>query len=133
MLTEKDKIEQFKREMRSIRYYEGRMQEINDELVKLNRIMREPKPIKYGEAMGNPPNFYDLMEQEDTLRAEYEELHGRQSAVYEKLSLIPNEKDKDALIALYIHRERFEEVADKYFRGLRSMKRDVDKIISEIV
>lgn len=133
MLTAKDKIEQFKREMRSIRFYEGRMQEINDELVRLNRIMREPKPIKYGEAMGNPPNFFDLMEQEDQLRSEYEELHGRQSAVYEKLSKITSKKDKDALIALYIRRERFEEVADKYFRSIRGMKYHIDEIISKIV
>ena len=133
MLTEKDKIEQFKREMRSVKYIEGRMQEINDELIRLNRLMRDPKGIRYGEPMGNTPNYFDLMEQEDQLRAEYEALQERQSDVYDKLDKIKSSSEKAALIALYVNRERYEDVADKYFRSIRSMKYHIDEVISKIV
>lgn len=133
MLTERDKIEQFKRDLRSMNYYKEKTKEITDELIRLARVMHGPKTVKYGEKLGgNRINYLELMEQEDAFKKELQYYSFLIYSIEKKLKLL--EKDeKMLLIELYVNRKKYEQLASEYFASERKLKYDVNEIIRKII
>lgn len=133
MISKKDKIEQFKRDLRSLKYYECKVNEISDELLKLSRIMHEPKSIKYGERLGSSAlNYLECMEREEVLKNELKLHIFMIEKIKSKLDLL-SDYDRILLDQLYVRRKGFTYVAQKMGVSERKLKYDVDEIIRKIV
>lgn len=112
MLTEKDKIEQFKRDLKSYEYYQKKVQQCNEELEviahKLEGVSSPcVKDVIYENA-GNPysnVNKLQLMIEEDELIKERDKYIGMIGEIDAKLLKIHNTDEKEMIIDLYIKKK----------------------------
>lgn len=132
MLPSKVKIDQFKRELKSLTYYDGRMEELYDELIRLDRIMHEARPQRMGVRSGLPLNYLSLMEEEDQVRQEYDFLNQSKRRIEEKLEKLNNE-DRCLLIDLYVKGFSFDKISMQRYMSVRNVKYKVDSIIKTII
>lgn len=132
MLTMKEKVDQFKRELKSMHYYQAKLLELQDELIRLDRMMHEPRPQRITETKGNPINYLDLMEQEQQVRLEYDLLHTLITRVYDKLEQL-EEHDRHMLLDLYVKGYSFEKISMENYMSVRNMKYKVDSLIKSIM
>ena len=133
MLTERDKIAQFKRELRSLNYYKGKIKEITEELIRLARVMHGPKTVKYGERLGgNKINYLELMEQEDACKEELQHYSFLINNIEKRIDCL-EKSEKNLLLEIYVNRKKYEELAPEYFASERKLKYDVNEIIRKII
>lgn len=134
MITRKDKVEQFKRDLKSLSFYKSKRDELSDKMLELGRIMHEPKANRY-ERMGgvNSYNYIELMEKEDAIKAEYNLYDVLIKHIGERLDCISNLDDRNLLIDIYIHKQSYEKMAMNRFKSTRALKYHVDDIIQKIV
>lgn len=138
MLTTKDKVEQFKRELRSYTYYKESVKEINLKLCEINTKLLGISSITYNpvhlENAGKPyhDNKLELICDEERLineRSYYERKLTQIDDALNKLNL----QDKELLIKLYIEHKKYDELAEEYSYSIRMLKYKVNRLIEEIM
>lgn len=134
MLTKKDGIEQFKRDLRSLTYYKGKRDEMQDKLLELSRIMHEPRANRYDHEIGGKPyNYVGLMEREDALKQELSFYELMIQRIGNMLERIENPEDRNLLIDIYIHKTSYAKLAMQRYMSERNLKYYVDNIIAKIL
>lgn len=139
MLTEKDKIEQFKRELKSYEYYHKKVQECNEKLeelaVKIQGVSSPCiKDVIYENA-GDPyssANKLQLIMEEEELVKEMEMYIDRILYVDEKLMLIPNSLEKNAAVRIYVKKEMHQKVADDLNMDRKTLYRRINAALHKI-
>lgn len=139
MLTEKDKIEQFKRELKSYEYYQKKVQECNEELEviahKLEGVSSPcAKDIIYENA-GDPysdVNKLQLIMEEEELVKERKLYIDRILYVDEKMMLIPNSLEKKAAERIYIKKEMHQKVAEDLNMDRKTLYRRINSAFAKI-
>lgn len=138
MITSKDSVEQFKREMKSLNYYKLKIAEAELELESLATIMHGVSSPSFKDVIiennRNPyhNNFIELMEEEDKLIKE--------KSMYKRLADIieskMNKMDKlllDMCNELYIKRRNHDNVAlDHGYNSRQGMYKAINKEIDKI-
>lgn len=140
MLTEKDKVEQFKRELKSYEFYKKKVQECNEQLeeiaVKLHGVSSPAiKDVIYENA-GNPyrkdSRILELMNDEDRLIDERQSYIDRILKIDEKMLLIPESIEKQASIRIYMNKEAHQKVADDVGMDRKTLYRRINSMLSKI-
>ena len=137
MITNKDKIEQFKRELRSYRFYEKSIDEIECKLIELNNRMiglssPQPKEVVAGavSVKYHHDNKLELMIEEEHLIAEREYYLARIIKIDEVLNSM-DENDANILRDLYMRRISYDVVSDEQHYSRSQLQRRVNSIIRE--
>ncbi len=141
MLTTKDKVEQFKRDCKSVRYYTEMIIECNERIEEYDVILNglgspngntEPKC----ENARNPyasNKLEPLMKQDEIIRERNDYIR-RINDVNRKLNMIQNPVDRQMIVDLYMEKKNHEYTADKYHYASRmAMYKHINKVIEEIV
>ena len=140
-LTEKDKIEHFKRECLSMRYYRGKLQETNEKLEEISvRLSGVSSPAFKEVVLENARNsnretrILQLMMEEDELCHEQEYWEAQIAYVEKLLSKIKNQNDRQLIIDLYVDKKiTFRDLANKYNYSLPSTHRRIKAIIKRAI
>ena len=141
-LTEKDKIEHFKRECKSMKYYRGMLQETKDKLEEIStRLEGVSSPAfkevvleNVGKGCNYDSKILALMLEEDTLCKELELWEAQIRYVEELLRKIKNPTDKQLIIELLVDRTMtYRDAAKIYNYSLSSMHRRVNLIIKRVI
>lgn len=134
VLTKKEEVEQFKRDLKSLNYYKSKRDELSDKRLVLERIMHEPKANRYDEITGSRKyNYIELMEKEDELNMQIQLYDALIKTIGNRLDKIEKESDRDLLVELYIRNNTYEKLALEYFMSVRKMKYYVNSVISKIM
>ncbi|MEF2781834.1 MAG: hypothetical protein U0N20_01910 [Clostridium sp.] len=140
MLTTKDKIEQFKRECRSMDYYHKCVQELNDKIeeldVKLTGLASTNSDQPKCENAKDP--YKDrkpaLIVEQDEYIKERNKYISRINDVNSKLMKIADENDRMFITELYINREYYKNVVNKSnYSDKSAFYRHINKVIAKIV
>lgn len=138
MITDKDKFEQFKRDLRSYSFKQKELKLIEDELIRLSAILHEAGAVRYDEeklSFGDPyiTKYLDEMD-------EYDELEARKGAMEAFLSEVDAILQKcefnvrEALIECYIKGKPHDVVAQNYlFFHRQQMYRDMERELKGIL
>lgn len=140
-LTEKDKIEHFKRECLSMRYYRGMLQETNDKLEEIAvRLAGVSSPAFKEVVLENARNsnretrILQLMMEEDELCHEQEYWEAQIAYVESLLNDIKNSSDRQLIVDLYVDKRiSFRELANEKNYSLSSMHRKIKAIIKRAI
>lgn len=137
MVSNKDKIEQFKRELKSYRYYVKSIEEINYKLEELNTKMIgvgsvAPKEVVAGamSAKVYHSNILDYMAQEERLIESKKYFEKRIEYINEVLDAM-EEADSKTLKDIYIRGVRYDVISEEQSYSVRQMKRKVNNMIKE--
>lgn len=140
MLTEKDKVEQFKRDLKSYEFYKKKVQECNEQLeeiaVKMQGVSSPAiKDVIYENA-GNPyrkdSRILELMNDEDRLIDERQSYIDRILKIDEKMLLIPESIEKQASIRIYMNKEAHQKVADDVGMDRKTLYRRINSMLAKI-
>lgn len=140
MITVKDKIEQFKRDCRSMEYWTKMYIDCNERLediaVKLMGISAVRTDGVILENAGDPyknGKIYWFYEEEKVVE-ERNQYANNMARVNSMISKIPNPNDQQMIRDLYIEKKNHEVVAEKYHYNDRSaMHKHVNKVLSKIL
>ena len=138
MLTEKDKIEQFKRDLRSYTYHQKKAMEIDEKLeeleVKLLGVSSPSAKEIVLENSGNPygDNKVQLMMEEEELEKEINH-HLNEIIKVDTILSKAKESDRNMLIDVYVKHLRHVNVADKYGYTRIAMYKRIDKILRKLL
>ena len=141
MLTTKDKVEQFKRDCKSVKYYTEMIIECNERIEEYDVILNGlGSPNGYTEPKcENARNPYasnklePLMKQDEVIRERNDYIR-RINDVNRKLNMIKNPVDRQMIVDLFMEKKNHEYTADKYHYASRmAMYKHINKVIEEIV
>ena len=141
MLTEKDKVEQFKRELKSYEFYKKKVQECNEQLeeiaVKLHGVSSPAiKDVIYENA-GNPyrkdSRILELMNDEDRLIDERQRYIDNVLYIENALLKIPNPNERKMIEDVFIRRVRHEKVAMDNGYTRMGMHKRINVVIASII
>lgn len=134
-ITSKDRVEQFKRELRSYRYYKMRIEELELKLEELNNKMvgvssTPPKEVIAGSMSAKVyhNNMLELIERKELIENEINFCKDRIKKMDKSLSAMSN-NDAEVLKELYVKRVPYDIVADEQGYSVDHMKRRVNTII----
>lgn len=138
VLTEKDKIEQFKRDLRSYTYHQKKAMEIDEKLEELSvKMQGVSSPAFKNTVLENAGNPYGerklelLMEEGELVKERNKHLTEIQR-IDEALKLI-DENQRKILIDIYIKRRKFDAIALANYCSNRKLTYDVNTYISYII
>lgn len=136
MVTQKDKAEQFKRDLRSWHFYEGMIQEYDLKLEEIAVHLQGVGSIRMDVARNTSGSrqsnmVFWIMEEETCIRERkaYCDQIARMDRVLDKLE----DTDRKLIIDLYVNNKRHESVADQYHMNRQNMYKKVDKMLSRIL
>ena len=137
MLTDKDKIEQFKRDLRSYTYHQKMVEELQYKLIELNvKIQGVSSPTMKPVVLENAGDPYknkrsDYWEEEEKLVLERNK---HQSEINKINSILneANEIDKRILIDVYIRRKRIDSL-DYVYWSVDQKKRHINNVIKKFL
>ncbi len=138
MLTEKDKIEQFKRDLRSYTYHQKKAMEIDEKLeelsVKMQGISSPSTKEIILENAGNPygERKLELLMEEGELVKERNKHLAEIQRMDEALKLMKKE-ERDILVQVYIEKIRYDNVAQNSNRSRTALFRDINQSILKIM
>lgn len=138
MITEKDKIEQFKRDLRSYNYYLGMIEECNIQLtaitVRLQGVSSPSIKDVVLENAGNPysDNKVGLMMEEGKIIDERNKWLSEVKRLDEMIAKI-DDKNKKLIVDLYVEKKNHDKVAIENYIGRANMYKVVDKEIKSIM
>lgn len=141
-LTEKDKIEHFKRECKSMRYYRGMFRETEDKLEEIavrlagvsSPAIKEVILENAGSGSNRESKILALIVEEEKLCKEREYWKEQIRYVENMLDKIEETTDRQLIIDMFVDRKmKHREVAKKYYLNRQNMYKKVDKIISNIL
>lgn len=141
MLTTKDKVEQFKRDCKSVKYYTEMIIVCNERIEEYDVILNglgcpngntDPKC----ENARNPyasNKLEPLMKQDEVIRERNDYIR-RINDVNRKLNMIVNPVERQMIVDLYMERKSYSSMADKYHFGDKSaLFKHVNRVIENIV
>ena len=140
MLTDKDKIEQFKRDCKSNDYYTKTILECNEKIeeldVKLNGLgcpngNDGPKCENANDPYKS--NQLALIMEQDQIIKERNECINKINSVNTKLMKILDPVDRQIIVEVYIDKKNHQHVADKYHMNRQNMYKRINKVIEKIV
>lgn len=131
-MNDKELIEQFKREIKSINYYDAKIQECREQLTCIHTLMYEAKTINYGEKMGHGTyNLIELIYKEEQLCREQQAYEIMRESILRKLARA-SLHDRELLIDIYIKKHSYEKKARMEYMSEIQLKRSVNRIILEL-
>ena len=141
MLTVKDKIEQFKRECKSVEYYTKAILVWNEKIEEYDVILTglscpngndEPKR----ENARNPyasDKLEPLMKQGEAIRERNDYIR-RINDVNRKISMIENPVDRQLIVDLFIEKKYYKRVMDDYhYNDHSAMLKFANRVIAKII
>lgn len=138
MLTTKDKIEQFKRDLRSYTYHRKRIDEINELLFELGiKIVGVSSPTIKDVVIENAKNPYSdrklqyLMEEEELVKE-----RNRHALEIQRLNNALNFLDKEMreiLINVYVKKKSYDSVSAEKYISRDKLKHDINCSIKALV
>lgn len=140
MLTEKDKIEQFKRECKSIDYYTKKILECNEKLEELDVMLNgvsspngkdEPKCENAVDPYKS--NKLALIMQQDQIINERNECIRKINSVNAKMMKVLDPIDRQMIVELYIEKRNHQHVAENYHMNRQNMYKRINKVIEKII
>lgn len=136
MITQKDKAEQFKRDLRSRQFYEGMVREYDLKLeeisIHLQGVGSPRTDVVRKTSHHRQNNFvYWLMEEETCIkeRRNYCDRIARMDEVLAKLE----DEERDLIVDLYVKNKRHENVADEHHMNRQNMYKKIDKMLFRIL
>ncbi len=140
MLNKKEKSNQFKSDLRSIKRWRKEIEEINYELIKVaNDLLGVSSPVikqiyvREGSRSNTSSHKLILMDQEQRLINERKRLRGNIDVTLLRLERVKNERDKQMIEELYLnHRKKDEYVANQYGYSKQGMYKKIENIINDI-
>ncbi len=140
MLTIRDRVEQFKRELKSYDFYKKMVQECNEKLEELatqmdgvsSPIVKDVICENAGDPYRKDSRILELMIEEERVIDERQMYINRILDVDKKLMLISESDDKKAIVKIYIDRENHQSVADELCIDRRTMYRRINATLSKI-
>lgn len=138
VLTEKDKVEQFKRDLRSYTYHQKMVTEIDykiEELkVKLQGVSSPDMKTVVLENAGDPyrENKIALMMEEGELMNERNKHLAEIQRIDDALKIVDKE-GKDLLTYVFIKHKRYEDSAIIFNSSIGKLQRDIEKFIKIIL
>ncbi|HAH93684.1 MAG TPA: hypothetical protein DCM01_07555 [Dielma fastidiosa] len=138
MLTEKDKIEQFKRDLRSYTYHQKKAMEIDEKLeelaVKMQGVSSPSTKEIILENAGNPygERKLELLMEEGELVKERNKHLTEIQRIDEVLKLLPIEY-REMLIEIYVNRCHMDDIANRIPVSRSKLKRDINQMIRNII
>ena len=140
MLTDKDKIEQFKRDCKSNDYYTKTILECNEKIeeldVKLNGLgcpNGNDGPKCENASDPYKSNKLALIMEQDQIIKERNECINKINSVNTKLMKILDPVDRQIIVEVYIDKKNHQHVADKYHMNRQNMYKRINKIIEKIL
>ena len=137
MIKMKNKLEQFKRDLRSRAFYESMLNECDLKLEEIEVKLQGVSSPKMDQALSKNKSFHKqnvlewIMDEEKILEEKNDYLK-RIVAIDEKLSLL-EEVDRTLIIDLYVKNKRHENVADDYHMNRQNMYKKIEKMLSKIL
>lgn len=141
MLTTKDKVEQFKRDCKSVKYYTEMIIVCNERIEEYDVILNglgcpngntEPKC----ENARNPyasNKLEPLMKQDEVIRERNDYIR-RINDVNRKINMIDDPVDRQMIIDLFIEKKYYKRMVDEYhYNDKSALYRHANKIIEKIV
>lgn len=138
-MKEKDNVEYFKRELQSYTYYQKKIKECDEKLECIkNKMLGLSSPgMKETilENVGNPyhDNKIELMEEEQMIVEEKSMWINRMLYVEKILVKMPDCKEKEILLRVFVKKEGHQRVADKIGMDRKTMYRKINKFISNFL
>lgn len=127
MINKKIKIEQFKRECKSIHFYDLVIEEYND---KINHIDCVLDSLEYT----NENYVKQLILDQDQMLIEKADYERRKKAIMDKISTIGNDDDRQMLVDAFIHQLYYKKLINKYhFNDSSALYRHINRIIEKII
>lgn len=139
MITLKDEVEQFKRDLKSYSYHQKKIKEIDDELLELRtRLEGVSSPAPKDVVLENARNPYasnklDLIMQEEILLKERSKHQDEVMRVDALMKRIIFQEDTDILIELYVRRFSLDVVARNHYTSRSSLNRRANRIIRKML
>lgn len=138
MLTEKDKIEQFKRDLRSYTYHQKKAMEIDEKLeelaVKMQGVSSPATKEIILENAGNPygERKLELLMEEGELVKERNKHLGEMQRIDEALRLIDAE-GRNILIYVFVNHNSYYDSAETFSRSISKLRRDMNNYLKIIL
>ena len=138
MLTERDKIEQFKRDLRSYTYHQKKAMEIDEKLEELAvKLLGVSSPSAKQFVLENSGNPYgerklQLLMEEGELVKERNKHLAEMQRIDEALKLL-DENSRRILVEIYIKRKKFDAIALENYCSNRKLTYDVNSFINYII
>lgn len=138
MLTEKDKIEQFKRDLRSYTYHQKKAMEIDEKLeelaVKMQGVSSPATKEITLENAGNPygERKLELLMEEGELVKERNKHLGEIQRIDEALRLIDAE-GRNILIYVFVNHNSYYDSAETFSRSISKLRRDMNNYLKIIL
>lgn len=138
VLTEKDKIEQFKRDLRSYTYHQKKAMEIDEKLeglaVKLLGVSSPSAKEIVLENSGNPycERKLELLMEEGELVNERSKHLAEIQRIDDALKLIDDE-GKSILVYVFVEHNSYMKSAETYSRSISKLRRDMNEYIKIIL
>ncbi len=142
MLTIRDRVEQFKRELKSYDFYKKMVQECNEKLEELatqmdgvsSPIVKDVIYENAGDPYRKDSRILELMIEEEKMIDERQMYIDRIMSIDEKLLKIPNKAEKKMVENVLIKRLNHEKVAaDNGYASRSGMYKRIDKVIEQIL
>lgn len=136
-MNKEKRIEQFKRELRSLAYYKEAHRECNDKLESINNALVGVSSPTMSEAPIENKSYknyriYDLMEEEEKIVQERNFYRYSIKNIEIKLAKL-NEQERELLFELFVKNNNYDEVANKMHCSRSKLFYDVNNIISRII
>ena len=138
MLTEKDKIEQFKRDLRSYTYHQKKAMEIDEKLEELSiKMQGVSSPAFKDTVLENAGNPYgerklELLMEEGELVKERNKHLSEIQRIDEALRLIDVE-GRNILIYVFVNHNSYYESAETFSRSISKLRRDMNTYLKIIL
>ena len=138
MLTEKDKIEQFKRDLRSYTYHQKKAMEIDEKLeelsVKMQGVSSPPTKDIILENASNPygERKLELLMEEGELVKERNKHLGEIQRMDEALRLI-NDEGRSILKYVFVNHNSYYDSAETFSRSISKLRRDMNTYLKIIL
>lgn len=134
MLTRKEELDQFKRELKSLNYYKKKRDEIADKLLILERILYEPKANLYtNNTSKRTYNMVELLEKEAQLKQQKQLYTHLIQYIGDCLEKIEPLENRYLIMDIYIHNFSFEKKALELHMSARALKYYADQVLLKII
>lgn len=138
-ILQREKIEQFKRDAKSVFAWQLMIKEIDEQLQWILDDMCAVQSPNLTAPKGSPATnssknakFYGLMGEAEQLKSRQKELQQKINEVHGVLNEISSVKDRDLIKRIYIDRSQPEQVAAVYHFERRTMYKHIDKVLRKL-
>lgn len=136
MISERDKIEQIKRDLKSYRFYNAKIAEYDEELEEIAVRLQGVKAVRYDIAHGSNVHrgdnrMYWIMQEAKLVdeRKWYADAVRKIEAALERA----DDQTRAMLVEVFVNRKNYDDVAEEMGINRRSLYRKLDYAIRELI